>query len=332
MNTIVTHTAKWLELSWCAMPRKNTVNWDKAADAALKSLAKDTTFSVQNHRDGYTGSLWDASYGFHSLTRNGIGQTVDLWRGDHNVEFSVLDRNHKLNITALLLSCNISKNIEELSAKGNLALPARNEQDLEHWMTTKTNWFWNDRRHYDTASYKLPLFNKTSSVESSVRFTIENAWRNLRDSYFEPAERGFNIHSHTWPKTEIPGLRWENTAICAIDAVYKTIHRLDEAKDTSVIIGIADRLHKLMIKHKLWGDDTNNLDRSDRGGNPLSFDRLSEEMKEYYILIALAALSGISDRMHYETVKLGKPTFAFSPASGTTSAEDDFKLTLEDSK
>lgn len=300
---VVNRATSWIGAAWQALPPRHAgLLWTTTADVALRSLPKEGSEFSKLFSRGNEKSLWEATGTFHDLTRNGESYEnildeyrlrADLWRGDHDVDFEELNRNHKLNITCLVLAGNISSNLEKL--EGDLTLPTRNTQDLEHWMSTNINWYWNDMNAGDGEVCKRVPFNQFDSVEYSVRSSVENAWRNLRQDYFEPDEIIKDLDWHTEQKASIPGLRWENTAICAIDAVYNVIHRTDEAKSTNVIIGIADRLHKLMIKHKLWGDDTNNLDRSDGNGNPVPFDRLSKAMKENYVLITLAALSGISD-------------------------------------
>lgn len=257
--------------AWRTMPRER-LNWAAVSEIGLESLSKKTA-NFSKHYDWGKG-LNECIEEFHKKTTANIHNDKDLWGGDHNVAFEKLDRNHRLNLTSIVLACNIASIANVLSTSP--FLPRRNMQDLEHYMSTKIDWFW-DRRN------KTSLFDKNFSVESSVRGQIENTWRNLqKDSNLD---------------LESLSLRWENVAICAIDAVYTTISRLEEANNPDKFKIVCQKTHELMIKHKLWGDDSGNSDRAYSGGDPKNFDELSPEMKENYVIIVLAALSGIGDFM-----------------------------------
>lgn len=333
---VVERAAAWIGMAWQSMPRRGGLFWTTTADVALRSIPESNDFSNLFAREGNSKSLWEATRTFHNLTRNGhrIGDTqrADLWQNpvtgsDHDVDFYKLDRDHKVNITALLLSGHMSATLEKLN--GNFTLPARSEKDLEFWMSTGVNWYWNNAHAGEQGHKKVP-FNTYDSVEYSVRSAIENAWRNLRQNYFEPSEEIKHLNWHTEQKASIPGLRWENTAICAIDAVYTTVNSLDKANDLKTFKTICEKLNDLMVKHRLWEDDSLKPDRASTEGNgkTIPFDKMSPAMKENLTLIVFAALVGISDYTEAEQ-RRGKRT-ASEPVQ-PPKAEDDFALSLKDS-
>ena len=262
-SALIRKTKEWVCTTWMTMPRRiGGFPYEIAGEASLNVLSQKGNFS----------EIWNNPFqkcvrGFHDLTRNGKSGSFDLWKGDHDIDFKDVDRNHLLNIASLLLASNISENLYKLSSSKDL--PPRNTKDLSHWMSTEYNWFWSQTT--------IP-FNRNNSVEDSVRGEIENAWRSLDKKY-----------------NDYNSLRWENTAICAIDAVYPTVKTLERANDLETFKAICQKTHELMIKHNLWGNDTKNPDRVETDGTPKKFDNLSPEMKENYVLIVLAALNGVSD-------------------------------------
>ncbi len=126
------------------------------------------------------------------------------------------------------------------------------------------------------------------SLEYKVRWHIEHAWKTRYDSI-------------------IDALRWQETTQCALDAVYATVQSLDDASNETTLKTIASLTHENMMKYGLWGEDNANPDRVYPNGRVKMFVDLSPEMQEYYVLIALAALSGISDFQAKQ--KLGKDPY-----------------------
>lgn len=161
-------------------------------------------------------------------------------------------------------------------------MPVRCENDLGYWMSTKINWYWAERY----GGYGRLPFNPDHSVERSVRWSIENSWRNLQKDYWQETMAA-----------EVPGLKWENTAFAAVNAIYTNINSLEQAFDEEKFSAICQKLHEQMIKHNLWGDDNRNPDRANQDGHPKPFAEVSRDMQRNYILITIAALNGIADFM-----------------------------------
>jgi hypothetical protein len=286
-DALIDKTNKWVSAAWRALPRGAGLVWSPTSETGLNILnSNPSKWWLSSYHDRGK-ALKKCIEDFHNKTTANEKNETDLWGGDHNQPFESLSRDHRLNLTSILLACNVSGNINALSNSPDL--PFRNTKELDFWMSTKTNWWWNDYRG------KTPPFRwggqDSNSVEFYVRSEIENSWITLQKDY--------------WSNDEEFSLRWENTAICAIDAIYNTIKNLEDASNTEILKTICQKTHELMVKHELWGDDTKNPDRTRGDGNPLSFDELSHEMKENYVLIVLAALSGVSDYMFDN-----KPRFA----------------------
>lgn len=271
MSTInIDLAGNWIHTAWRSLPSRNAgLPWDHAAKEALNALEGVKTSKL------FDRSLKESTAKFHEATR-----ATHLWqppnsKSNHDRALSEETRDHRLNLTVILLSASIGKSDQE-------SLPERNTINLEHWMSTELDWFWNDREGKRN-------FNIHDSSEKIARNTLENAWHNLTNNKVTNSNKdGY------WSENS---LRWENTTICAMDAAYSTVSKFEEARDLTKFREICEKTHQLMIKHKLWGIDSKNPDRANPDGGAKPFDELSKEMKENYVVIVLAVLNGLSEKM-----------------------------------
>ena len=272
----------WAQTAWRNLPLRNAgLGWNMIAQTALPLVSE----SSGKYHKPFSQELMSDSSKFHESTRGtlwynpGTEPTSGFW--EHNHAYGDSTRDHRLNVTALMLSQNIASNEDKLAGRLT-SLPERNTKNLHYWKSLGPDFSWSWASNCGNIK---PPFDIDKSPEASVRWSIQAAWQNLNKNYFEDEK-------------VVPHLRWENTAICALDAVYDTIRYLHEAQDPTVIEKIAEKLHgRDMITYSLWGKDTLNSDRTDSNKAAKLFQDLSQEMKENYILIVLATLSGISDFM-----------------------------------
>lgn len=263
----LTLAGNWIHTAWRTLPHRYAgLPWEATAEKASEALNEAKLSKV------FDSALRRSTTNFHQNTRTYLWKDHNS-RPDHDKDLTEESRDHRLNLTAILLSTNI--------AYGTNSLPDRNTKNLELWMSTGCDW---------VSANKSGMwdFYSSYSPEAHARHTLENAWHNLTNNQRNDDK------DYYWSNNF---LRWENTAICAMDAIYTTTSSFEQARDINRFKEICDKTHKLMIKHNLWGDDSRNPDRSDENGNPKAFDQLSKEMKENYVIIVLATLSGLSDYM-----------------------------------
>ena len=248
-------------LTWSALPRDPSLLRGVTAENIVKPVERMHGVASIEHKPIHLWKIREYCIETQRLMKD------SLWAIGRDPEFEKLDQAMKLNYTAVFLAGNIAYNQCKLAEKVKLP-ERRTDVNWKHFITTDVLWH-----------ACKPLEKMNGSMEETVRYHIENAWLNRQER----------------PYKDYYLLRWENTAICAIEAVYQTIESLEDANDLDKFIDVCQRLQDLMVEYRLWGKDTYNSDRTYPDKTPKEFSELDHHMKENIVLLVLATLSGVGD-------------------------------------
>lgn len=257
-------TQALLRNSWRAMGRSPELDYKLYAENTIGA----TTIAES---EGYARTLAEYSRFVHEANKTDFWRDGSSGRPQHNQPFETLDDGMKVNYAVLLQT-----------DKSGLSL-----------VSDKSN----EKFFIDLSTKEINLNNWLRKNEAE---------RASNEAFTQNTVEWFVLHNlkPTFKlKGDNPELMWNDTTVAAIQAIHETISNLHEAKDENKFRSICQRLHELMINNNLWGNDSENSDRTKTDmtddiifgfNDPKPFDELPIYLKENYVLIVLSALSGMT--------------------------------------
>lgn len=234
-----------------------------------------------NNRKGTSAEAMEAVVGLEAAFRRHRSAIGDMLAPGAD------DRSRMVTKMLLVLSSVITQN---LVRNDNTSLPPvsmlgkdAHEVNALPWMGPAGS-FWNTHNKLGS----LP-FSWEGSPEIACLLSLRAAWFGL-----EPVTRVGEGRSQ---------LNWERTVAAGLLATYGAGKTFVEILNPTAFAQALERLHELMVRHRLWGNDSVKSDRATTSGEPIPYSQLSTDMRQNYAVILLGILTGLAEHSGKLTVQ-----------------------------